>query len=103
MRCIWQKPARQNVTDIVAYLIFYFGTNAKKKFMAAIKRTVKLLAQQPEMGTIDPLFSDRSETYRSIIVANRNKMVYYVRNNTIYIVAFWDCRQDPMAQAQKVK
>ena len=55
------------------------------------------------MGLIDPLFSDRSETYRSIIVGNRNKLVYYIKNNTIQIVAFWDCRCDPEAQAKKIK
>ena len=103
MRCIWQKPARQSVIDIVAYIIFYYGTNAKKKFFAAVNRTIKLLSKQPNMGLIDPLFSDRSETYRSIIVGNRNKLVYYINNNTIQIVAFWDCRCDPEAQVKKIK
>ncbi|MCR5453706.1 MAG: hypothetical protein K6F33_01805 [Bacteroidales bacterium] len=46
--------------------------------------------------------SNRFKSYRSIIINNLSKMVYFVDDNadTIYIAAFWDCRQDPLSQIE---
>jgi hypothetical protein len=30
-------------------------------------------------------------------------MVYFVEGDIIYISAFWDCRRDPAAEADRVK
>ena len=42
-------------------------------------------------------------TFRYLIVAQGSRLVYRIDGNTIYVVAFWDCRCDPEAQAKKVK
>ena len=46
---------------------------------------------------------DRTIAYRSVIVNGLSKMVYYIKDDTIRIVAFWDTRQEPEAQAAKLK
>ncbi len=56
----------------------------------------------PELGKIDPLFAHRKQLYRSIIVRRLNKIVYYIKDDTIRIAAMWDTRREPKAQARKV-
>ena len=61
------------------------------------------LKRSPGIGQIDPLFADRPQTYRSVIINGLNKMVYRIDNDTIRIVAFWDTRMDDKEQASNVK
>ena len=55
----------------------------------------------PTMGKIDPLFAHRKQTYRSFIVRRFSKIVYYVKDNTLHIAAFWDTRREPVSQASQ--
>ncbi len=57
----------------------------------------------PELGKIDPLFAHRKQLYRSIIVRRLNKIVYYIKDDTIRIAAMWDTRREPKVQARKVR
>ena len=57
----------------------------------------------PELGKIDPLFAHRKQLYRSVIVRRLNKIVYYIKDDTIRIAAMWDTRREPKAQAREVK
>ena len=61
------------------------------------------LKRSPGIGQIDPLFEDRSVTYRSVIINGLNKLVYRVNDETIHIVAFWDTRMEPEEQAASVR
>ena len=56
------------------------------------------LKRTPNLGSIDPLFSDRPIAYRSVVINGLSKMVYYVKDDTIRIAAFWDTRQEPNEQ-----
>ena len=62
-----------------------------------------MLRRSPNVGSIDPLFADRSSAYRSIIINGLSKMVYRIDDDIVYIVGFWDTRQEPEAQASQVK
>ena len=57
----------------------------------------------PELGTIDSLLAYRKQQYRSIIVRRLNKIVYYIKDDTIRIAAFWDTRREPKKQAKQVR
>ena len=39
--------------------------------------------------------------YRSYVMNGLNKMVYRIEDDTIYIVDFWDVRQDPSTLAER--
>ena len=55
------------------------------------------------MGKIDPLFAHRKQTYRSIIVRRLNKVVYYVKDDTLHVAAFWDTRREPKNQTSQTE
>ena len=59
--------------------------------------------RSPGIGQIDPLFSDRAESYRSVIINGLNKLVYRVDGDTMHIVGFWDTRKEPTDEAAQTK
>lgn len=61
------------------------------------------LSDFPELGRIEPLLQDRSKSYRSLVATKYNKIIYYVDDDKIYIVDFWDARREPKAQASRLK
>ena len=71
--------------------------------MDEVEQVVTELADMPTMGKLDPLFAHRKQAYRSIIVRRLNKLVYYVKDNTLHVAAFWDVRREPQEQTQQTK
>ena len=103
MKIIWQKSALKSFKQIADYIKSKFGNTSKGKFVKTVEESDVLLSLNPEMGPIDPYFSDRNYTFRYLIVAQGSRLVYRIDGDTIYVVAFWDCRCDPEAQAKKIK
>ena len=103
MRVIWQTPAKKGRDNVADYIRDYFGAKHKIRFLQEVRRITRMLKRSPNVGSIDPLFADRSVAYRSIIINGLSKLVYRIDNDTIYIVAFWDTRCEPEAQAELVK
>ena len=103
MRVIWQEPAKVGRRQVAAYIRKEFGTKRAKKFKQEVDDTVKQLMRSPGIGQIDPLFSDRAMTYRSVIINGLNKLVYFVNDDTIYIAGFWDTRREPTDEAAQTE
>ena len=103
MKTEWHPRAESAMHQIADYIQDRFGAKEKKVFLREVRQTVKMLHQYPYMGSFDPIFDDRTMSYRSIIISGLSKMVYYIDDDTIHIAAFWDPRREPQAQAQQVK
>lgn len=101
MRIHWYKRAAAQLHQIEEYILRDFGERTRKEFMDDVEQTIQSLSDMPTLGKIDPLFSHRKETYRSIIVRRLNKVVYYVKDDTLYIAAIWDTRREPKSQARQ--
>ena len=81
-----------------------FGRKAEQKFKAKFREAIRLLADNPYLGPVEPLLAERTKCYRSVVVGSLNKMVYYIEDEKIiFVVAFWDCRQEPATLAGQVK
>ena len=102
MKIEWFDKAEKQKDQIADYIFEKFGYNRMEQFLEEIGQTISLLCQYPNMGAIDPLFVNRNATYRSVIVGGLSKMVYLIGEDSIYIAAFWDCRQEPENQATQV-
>ncbi len=103
MKIIWQSPAKTGRRQVAAYIRRRFGIERVKQFRQEVDQTVQRIMCHPNIGSIDPLFDDRPKTYRSIIINGLSKMVYFIDDETIHIVAFWDTRREPKKQAEQVK
>lgn len=102
MKIIWLPRAIRHRDNIYKY---YY----KKSPQAAIKLyndlldSVNPLKDYPNMAAIEPLVSDSSDTYHSLVVRDNYKVVYYIDNDVIYISAVWDCRQNPKKLKDKIR
>ena len=103
MKIIWQTRARASYRQVARYINTRFGRKARQEFMQRVKDTERLIKRSPNIGSIDPLYSDRASAYRSIIINGLNKMVYLINDDTIHIVAFWDVRREPKNQASQTE
>ena len=103
MKVKWRQEAIQSRRQIARYISKNFGQIASANFMEEVHNTEDLLKRNPNIAHIDPLFDDRVNTYRSIFINRRSKLVYRIDGDEINIVAFWDCRRDPDAAAKEVK
>ena len=103
MKVIWHQQAIEGREQIAEYIREYFGAMSKARFLQEVRRIIRMLKLSPNIGSIDPLFANRSIAYRSIIINGLSKLIYFVEGDTVYIADFWDVRREPEALAAQVK
>ena len=95
MKVLWTAFAESQLDCIYSYL------QTKNQYVAAdiyndILDETEMLAHFPRMAPIEPLLFEFPEEYRSLVVRQNYKVVYYIDcETTIYVVAVFDCRQNP--------
>ena len=99
----WHKRAAAQLHQVEDYVLRNFGERTRQEFMDEVEQAVLSVAEIPTLGIIDPLFAHRKQTYRSIIVRRLNKVVYYVKGDTLHVAAFWDTRREPKRHAALTK
>ena len=95
--------ALQRIHETASYIQREFGKQYRVNFMQKVRETKRLLATNPCLGPVEPLLADRPTTYRSVVVANMNKMVYRIMDDCIEIADFWDCRREPKALVEQTR
>ena len=103
MRVFWSEKAKRSFEETAYYIVENFGLRAKEKFAGMVSAKEHVLAAMPEIGQVERLLPHRNKTYRSVTVNGLSKIVYYIDNDTIYIVAFWHTRREPQSLTDKVK
>ena len=103
MKSIITDVAKQQIRQIAKYIRKEFGKTRRDEFMQELRQTRRLIESNPTIGPVDPLFVDCIVMYRSYVMNRLNKIVYRIVGDTIYIVALWDVRRDPVSLANEVK
>ena len=103
MKVSWSKRASDAVVRTSDYIFSSFGQRTSDEFLQEVQHVSDLLEDNPYLGPPEPLLAHKPKQYRSVVVNRLNKVVYYVNGNSIRIVAFWDTRKEPKAQARKMK
>ena len=102
MKVKWTPTAKKQWRKTAIYVQKKFGDKTRDAFMKEVLQTSLLLGDHPEMGKVEPYLAGLPRAYRSVVVNRLNKIVYYADSNIVYIVAFWDTRREPNAQARQV-
>ena len=89
------EQAEEAIQKTARYIQREFGRRNRDKFLSKVEETKKLLSFNPHLGPVEPLLADRATTYRSVVVARQNKMVYRITDDCIEIADFWDVRREP--------
>jgi plasmid stabilization system protein ParE len=99
----WTDNAKQRLRDIFDYYQVSVSRKVALKMAREIWQAAKPLADFPYMAAIEPVLAEFPETFRSVVVRDIFKIIYYVDNNIVYIVSVWDCRQDPGKMKDSVR
>ena len=94
MKVLWTIFAENQLDRIYDYIQIQNAYAAVEIYNDIVDESA-MLAHFPLMGVIEPLLSEFSEEYRSLIVRRNYKIVYYIDSEVIYVVAVFDCRQSP--------
>ena len=89
------ERAKYNRNKIAEYILRKFGEKALLDFREEYKRTKKLLAEDPGIGSEELNLSDDEHKYQYTVINGLSIMLYRVENETVYIVDMWDTRQQP--------
>ena len=99
----WSYKAQKQQDAVADYIISELGSIALREFYQKIDDVESELVEFPETGKLEPLLKNRSRAYRSIVLTEKNKLIYTIEKNYIYIHALWDTRREPKAQAIQLK
>lgn len=99
----WATEARERWRETASYIRREWGMIALRKFKEKTEECQDRLEGFPALGKIEPLIEGRNKLYRSLVLTEQNKIIYFVEDNTIFIVDFWDTRREPKAQANRMK
>ena len=103
MKIIWTESAQKSQDAAASYIFNEFGAMPLIDFYKNLDEIEEDLSDFPELGRIEPLLQDRSKSYRSLVATKYNKIIYYVDDDKIYIVDFWDTRREPKNQAKQTR
>ena len=62
----FDPKAKDARTKVANYIRREFGAKRKTRFLQDVREMTQKLKLRPSIGQIDPLFSDRGRTYRSV-------------------------------------
>lgn len=103
MRVRWNKQSKEQLRQASRFIRQEFGQKAMDEFMQTVHHTNSLLADNPNMGPVEPLLEELPTQYRSIVVRHLNKIVYRIVDDHIEVNAFWDVRREPKNLAAQIK
>ena len=91
LEIFWNKRAKINFDNIVAYLELAFGTTTATIFVRRSYKVIEHLSEFPEMGRME--VADKG--IRGILISKHNRLFYRENEKSIVLLNFYDTRQDP--------
>lgn len=102
MEIIWTKRAVTHLEDIHKFYSEKSLSVANNLYNDLIE-SVDPLVDSPQMAQKEEALKHLKREYRALVVKKKFKIVYYINEEFIYIVAVLDCRQSPKSNINKVK
>ncbi len=99
----WTPIALQSLSEAFEYTYSEFGEDRLRKFCSEIYTATRRIAAFPQSGkSEDCISNDLGIDYRSTLVIKEIKLIYTIRQETIYIEYVKNSRQDDATMLQKL-
>ncbi len=93
MHIIWSNRAYVRRQAIEDYILFSFGFAAHAEYVAAIEDWKKIVLENPQIGKVEPILEGMRKEYRSYVISELTKCIYYIEDDFIIVVDWWDTRR----------
>jgi plasmid stabilization system protein ParE len=88
---VWQDVAKHSFESIQDYILAKWGANAVEKFTQRVFHFLEILEKFPFIGTVE----NYNAGIRGFTISSQTKLLYKVTEEKIFLLAFYDLRQDP--------
>jgi plasmid stabilization system protein ParE len=88
---VWQDLAKENFESIQDHILAKWGENAANKFTNRVFNFIEILERFPFIGSVE----NSHAGIRGFTIAYQTRVLYKVTEETIFLLAFYDLRQDP--------
>ena len=88
------KSAEHDLQDLRGYLLKQFGRTAWLESYATIKAAIDNLQVFPFSGSVPEALEKINLTQYRQVIAGKNRIIYELRQNTVYVHIVADCRRD---------
>lgn len=91
---VWTKRANSKFNSIIQYLESEWSRTAVKSFVQRTYSVIELLAEHPQMGTIE----NQEKAIRGFLITKHNRLFYRENKNEIILLNFFDSRSKPKSK-----
>ncbi len=92
-KIVWTNRALKHLQDILDFVITQQkSTSYANKILKEIEVTEQYIIEQP-MAFVE--VENTNKTIHKVVLLGNYSMFYFVSNDVVSIVCFWDNRQDP--------
>lgn len=104
MQTIIRATARKQLDIAIGQGQQMFGAAVATKFYNRFMEYVRRLSTNTELGFPEPLLSGRRRNYRSLVINEHFKLIYYYdeSKDTVFIVDLWDTRREPQSLSRRI-
>jgi plasmid stabilization system protein ParE len=88
------ESAERDLIELKQYLVKNFSHHTWQESYDKIKKTIRSLKTFPETGSVPEEFKQLNLTQYRQVISGMNRIIYEVRQNTVYIHVIMDARQD---------
>jgi plasmid stabilization system protein ParE len=90
-KVIVNKRGGKRLISILDYLNENWGTAVTNDFLGKVEKILLLLEESPFVGAP----SNKNPYVRRILITKHNRMYYKVNGDTVFVLNFFDTRQNP--------
>ncbi len=94
MKIRYTAGARSDLLQLRRYVISRFDAATWSRSLAELRDRVLLLADQPRLGTVPPELEDLGIDRYLELAVGRNRLLYEVRDNAVFVLLVVDHRRD---------
>lgn len=105
MQIIIRATARRQLDIAIEQGEQKFGVTVATKFYNRFMEYAKRLSTNSELGFPEPLLAERRRKYRSLMINEHFKLVYYYDEvkDTLFIIDLWDTRREPQSLSRRIR
>lgn len=94
MKIRYTTGARSDLLQLRRYVIGRFDAETWSRALTELRARVALLAEQPRLGTVPPELRELGIDRYLELAVGRNRIIYEVQDDTVYILIVVDHRRD---------
>lgn len=94
MKIEWTEQGKRGWREVAAYVKHEFGQQGLMLFKQRTKDNEKFVSNYPEGCEVVWTDPETGIDYRWCVVYKRSKMLYFVKDDKIFIADFWDVRSN---------